>query len=283
MSYYKPIGNPAELQKKMAENPKFSRVTTTLDTGVSTTVMKRLHEFDVNLKQAPGENFKRMHPNSLARYIDFVQMMAQQQQQPGATADRMADIYEGDVFAGVMPALEAQNQPQKKILLLDIRDPEDYLKCHLATAQSFHFTRLNRSQNVWTPEIIKAINKDDWVILIYDLQEETATRMNVANGFFEKGINNVMVLAGGLREFAQRHSSLLVGECPVPIMQRPTLPERATVMSTCTRSKAGSVAGGSVADGASAVSRASMATSSRPRPLASSLARRSSSAVKGWH
>lgn len=115
---------------------------------------------------------------------------------------------------------------EKSFLLLDVRDPDGFTQCHLQGALHYPAPMLSRSVNPYLPEmynyvsfcilislIILKKNKEGKLIIIYDLDEKIA--VPTGNLFFEKGFDNVQVLTGGLREFAEQYPELVEGEIPL--------------------------------------------------------------------
>mmetsp|Transcript_25719 Transcript_25719/g.31176 ORF Transcript_25719/g.31176 Transcript_25719/m.31176 type:complete len:156 (+) Transcript_25719:171-638(+) len=114
-------------------------------------------------------------------------------------------------------------------LLLDMRDADDFAKCHINGALNYPAPMLSRSVNNFTPEILTYSNKEpDKIIIIYDSDERIV--VPAGNLFFEKGIDNVFVLSGGLKALAQNHPQLAEGQLPIP--SRPASPALSVRSST---------------------------------------------------
>eukprot|EP00038_Savillea_parva_P006211 m.162332 g.162332 ORF g.162332 m.162332 type:complete len:347 (+) comp12177_c0_seq1:49-1089(+) len=98
-------------------------------------------------------------------------------------------------------------------LVVDLRDPEDYERCHIRGAINFPASMLSRAQNHWSPEMYGYINKHDRMIVVYDLDEKIATR--AAETFVQRGVDNVFLLSGGLRVLCEKiPDGIVVGELP---------------------------------------------------------------------
>ena len=142
---------------------------------------------------------------------------------------------------------------QRQMLILDVRDKDDYDRCHIIGALHFPQIRLAHATNPYSlPEILRFKNKPNHIIVLYDLEEEITVAKRMGNVFFEKGADNVFVMAGGLREFVQTHNHLIVGECPVPIVAKSSRlgaygADKSTLGSYANRSVAGG--GGGVGAG----------------------------------
>nr|CAG4718430.1 unnamed protein product [Naegleria fowleri] len=113
------------------------------------------------------------------------------------------------------------------VLVLDVRDPEDFAKCHLQTAYSYPAATVNRTVNPFTFEMLSFKNHPQKKIVLYDRDEKIACP--VANLLFEKGFDNIVVLTGGLQEFFQKHPNLIVGEVPKEWI--PTEPKKKRLQS----------------------------------------------------
>lgn len=98
-------------------------------------------------------------------------------------------------------------------LLLDVQKEHLYDRCHIRSAINFDSSALNRTMNPYTPEIMKYMNKDETIIVVYDENEDLAAK--VVTNFTERGINNVFLLSGGLKLIARRGlHNLVTGPYP---------------------------------------------------------------------
>lgn len=186
-----------------------------------------------------------------------------------------------------------ETAPRREILLLDVRPREDYEACHIQGALSYPSATLSRAQNQFTREILYFRNRDNHIIVIYDLDEEVTVGNRIGNVLFERGVDNIFVLSGGLTEFVPRYPTLIVGVSPVavpdPPKERPgrrsSLGNGATTGPTVRLGSGRSGAGALVNDGgespahgqsdrfSTASANPSVASSHRPKALSSSLAK----------
>lgn len=283
MSYKKPLGDPNITQKRLIANPKYERVAATVDAGVNANTAKVIRENEVSVKQQKGELFKRMRPSSLAnaltKKLQELQLEAQMAQMSEEEANHlriaMGQNLPGGVSGGVVDQNDAvmrQHQmeyqlpkaPRKEIVVVDIRDREDFEQCHIGSALCYPHTKLSHAMHHFPPELLKYKNKENALVVMYDLEEELTVAKKCANIFVERGFDNIAVLSGGLKEFVQEHSAMIVGESPVPIIPKPAAlihGRRTLANRTNTSSVSGSTLGTSVA------------TSHKPKSLTSSLAR----------
>jgi centrosomal protein CEP41 len=292
MSYKPPIGDPDLLKKRLITNPKFDHVKSSVECGINGNLARMIRGAEPSIKQGQNEKFRRIRAAQLAQSLEeayleirmrefsmggvddevdrFIAHQRQQQQRP----PHVANIPAPPQLSPQRPASQLSTTggpggdfvlpqgPKKEYLVLDVRDREDYERCHILNALHFPPTKLSHATNPYTTEILAFKNKDNKVIVLYDLDEEVTVAKQVGNIFFEKGCDNVVVMAGGLKHFVQDFSHLVLGEPPVPIV--PKDPRIASRGGT-------SVSGGaSLAEGSKVHS---TTTSHKPKSLATSLAR----------
>jgi centrosomal protein CEP41 len=247
MSIPRPIGDAKILERRLDRNPKYEEVDSVVDTGSNVNLVRRMKENEVSVKRNPNENFRRVRPANIARHISDLVFPVQR-----------------DDFMPPPP------QPLR-VLLVDVRDKEDYDACHLKTAVHYPPAMLNRSTNNLTPELLAFRNKDNAIIVVYDLEEEVVVGRKVANIFFERGFDNICILSGGLKEFVQDFVEFVDGIPPCPIIPRKKVEPRRLPSASANQLNV---------DVAS--TRATSVTSHKPKSLATSLARRGD-AVQSWH
>lgn len=271
MSYKPPIGDPELLRRRIISNPKFDNVQPVVECGINANLAKLIQSAEPSVKQGKDELFRRVRASTIANALEELhleirmkeyEMLEQQQLQQQQQYYRQQ--------GGVPPQQQQQTPdeyqipkpPKKEYLILDVREREDYEKCHILSAVHYPPTKLSHATNPYTPEILAFKNKENKVIVLYDLDEEVVVARKVGNVFFEKGCDNVVIISGGLKEFVQNFSHLILGESPVPI-----LPKNQRVLSRGGTSVSG---GNSIAEGSKIHS---TATSHKPKSLSSSLAK----------
>eukprot|EP00667_Euglena_gracilis_P022838 EG_transcript_25574 len=104
--------------------------------------------------------------------------------------------------------------PEMKVVLLDVRQPEEYGVCHIMEASNYPHTMLSRSTNELTPQMFQNKNKEGVLMVCYDYDESLAPR--VCNTLIRKGIENVVLLTGGLRKYCRESHSNIFGTPPPP-------------------------------------------------------------------
>lgn len=242
MSVRPAIGDKDVLQRRTAANPKYNGVQAVVESGVTTQVAQYVRDSKIKLKQQPGEFFKRVRTDAVASFL--------RGQEPKVALEDGGFAHPMDEYGG---AENGADKPTIEYLLLDCRDGEHYEACHLKTALYYPKIKLNHATSPFLPEMYAYKNKDNKVIVLYDLDEEAV--VPIANVMFQKGIDNIAIIAGGLREFAQDYADLLTGPSPVPIVPRDTRMQRRADEATLARSEARST------------------VSRKPKSLSSSLAR----------
>ncbi|KAI9141263.1 hypothetical protein BKA69DRAFT_1075875 [Paraphysoderma sedebokerense] len=83
--------------------------------------------------------------------------------------------------------------PELPYLLLDIRDSDSFVRCHIVGAMNFPAILIKRDQ--LTSEFIYFRNKPNKLIIVYDEDESIAGL--AAQTLCERGIENVYLLSGG--------------------------------------------------------------------------------------
>jgi len=99
-------------------------------------------------------------------------------------------------------------KPVRPFLLLDVRDPDDYLRSHLVYSENYQHIRLNRAFDYETREMLRLKNQAGAIIVLYDADESLASRC--ATTLTQRGYDNVFMLSGGLRVAKIKYPESLV-------------------------------------------------------------------------
>eukprot|EP00906_Rhabdomonas_costata_P004385 RCo006481 len=110
--------------------------------------------------------------------------------------------------------LLTEAEPELKVVLLDMRTLEEYTACHIEEALSYPIAMLSRSTNPFIPEVFANKNKEGVVLVVYDYEEKISSLG--ATLMFEKGLDNVVLLSGGLRRYVEEGLPGVVGTPPPP-------------------------------------------------------------------
>ncbi|XP_014329118.1 centrosomal protein of 41 kDa isoform X1 [Xiphophorus maculatus] len=98
-------------------------------------------------------------------------------------------------------------------LLLDVRDRDQYDRCHIISAHSFPIAMLSRTMNPYTKEVLEYKNAVGKIIVVYDDDERIASL--AATTMCERGFENLFMLCGGLKVIAQKFpSGMTTGSFP---------------------------------------------------------------------
>ncbi|KPA82384.1 hypothetical protein ABB37_03462 [Leptomonas pyrrhocoris] len=242
MSVHAAIGDKDVLQRRTTTNAKYNGVQAVVESGVTAQVAQYMKESKIKTKQQPGELFKRTRTDAVASYL--------RGQEPKVALEDGGFAHPMDEYGG---AESGEGKQTIDYLLLDCRDLEHYEACHIKTALHYPKIKLHHATSPFLPEMYVFRNKENKRIVLYDLEEEAV--VPIANVMFQKGVDNVSIIAGGLREFAQDYAAMLTGPCPVPIVPRDVRMKRRADEATLARSEARST------------------MSHKPKALSSSLAR----------
>eukprot|EP00344_Euplotes_crassus_P009853 CAMPEP_0196999770 /NCGR_PEP_ID=MMETSP1380-20130617/4878_1 /TAXON_ID=5936 /ORGANISM="Euplotes crassus, Strain CT5" /LENGTH=264 /DNA_ID=CAMNT_0042416811 /DNA_START=14 /DNA_END=808 /DNA_ORIENTATION=+ len=94
------------------------------------------------------------------------------------------------------------------MLLLDLRDVEDYVMAHIKGAISFPSPNIARDK--FTKNIWQYKNKEDKIIIIYHKDEKCV--IEAAELLVEKHFENIYIMNNGFEEFSQENPLLIEGK-----------------------------------------------------------------------
>eukprot|EP00193_Tetraselmis_chui_P004750 CAMPEP_0177751784 /NCGR_PEP_ID=MMETSP0491_2-20121128/563_1 /TAXON_ID=63592 /ORGANISM="Tetraselmis chuii, Strain PLY429" /LENGTH=230 /DNA_ID=CAMNT_0019266929 /DNA_START=194 /DNA_END=883 /DNA_ORIENTATION=+ len=177
-----PIGGKDSLNKRVPKSTKYDKVKGVVNSGFN---MKKLEDkFDgrlANIRFRRDENVRRIKIRELEEIL------------------RTESV---------------------DVLLLDLRDEDDYAQMHIRGAKNYPARMLSRAMNPFTPAILEQSNREaeNKIIVIYDSDERKA--IVSGNLFFEKGVDNAFMLAAGLMEVSKQIPWMMDGDnIPPEIMQ----------------------------------------------------------------
>ncbi|XP_076588454.1 centrosomal protein of 41 kDa [Chaetodon auriga] len=111
--------------------------------------------------------------------------------------------------------------PDCPYLLLDVRDRDQYDRCHIISAHSFPIATLSRTMNPYTKEVLEYKNTAGKIIIVYDEDERIASQ--AATTMCERGFENLFMLSGGLKVVAQKFpEGMATGSIPASCLSSPT-------------------------------------------------------------
>jgi centrosomal protein CEP41 len=110
-------------------------------------------------------------------------------------------------------------------LLLDVRDRDDYVQCHIVSAASYSKANLSRATNYESKEMLAYKNKPGKIIIIYDEDERLAH--SAATTLVQRGYDNLFMLSGGMKvSYKLFPEALLTGTPPTSICPGKTSQQR---------------------------------------------------------
>ncbi|KAM7397180.1 hypothetical protein PAMP_020173 [Pampus punctatissimus] len=119
------------------------------------------------------------------------------------------------------PEVSDRPYPDCPYLLLDVRDREQYDRCHIISAHSFPIATLSRTMNPYTKEVLEYKNAAGKIIIVYDEDERIASQ--AATTMCERGFENLFMLSGGLKVIAQKFpEGITTGSIPTSCLPSPT-------------------------------------------------------------
>ncbi|KAM9807668.1 centrosomal protein of 41 kDa-like [Neosynchiropus ocellatus] len=236
------IGDPEFLNRRIPMNRRYLHIKTVLDTGYSMSkYLEKLDEMHKNYRFRKGEIFKRLMVTKLAELIlsvgasmnkstasdniDLVPVM-DLEKPPKATSCRSTLL---SVITGVGQMSVQPNDPvvvndtsvdlnvpypDCPYLLLDVRDREQYERCHIISAFSFPRTMISRTMIPYPRIMLDYKNAPGKVIILYDEDERLA--VSVATYMCEKGFKNLFMLSGGLKVISIKFpEGMVTGSFPI--------------------------------------------------------------------
>ncbi|KAL9653112.1 hypothetical protein ABK040_006330 [Willaertia magna] len=226
MSLIKPIGDQKILQKKPPRSVKYEHVQSSVDTGISMSkLLKKIAEDGVPKRD---EKFGRMKNTEIAKFV-YIKVQKEKPEEDEDEALYEAEISSrnsaADAVHQVNPIMVKSRlsseitSEENTILLLDIRDIDEYKKCHIISSVCYPASTMNRSVNPFTAEMLHFKNHPVKKIVLYDNDEKTV--INAANVMFERGFDNVYILNKGLIGFVEKYSELIEGEIPEEWLPKP--------------------------------------------------------------
>lgn len=219
---------PKPLPKTNASK-KYEDLKPVVDSGM--TVPKLIAQLKNRMPQ--GEIFRRIRPKRLVELLSLHAYELQEKERLAAEQDQDqgADAPEGEVpnyhhmHSSIVFNDQAPSQrPEPKrtvdcpFILLDVRDEEEFERCHITMAENYPKARLSRATGQFTPEILAFRGHPDKMIVVYCDYGQTSGE--AAQMFAEREFDNIFLLHGGLADFAEEYPNLVgPGEPPKPLNQ----------------------------------------------------------------
>lgn len=227
------FGNP--MDKKVPESKKYAHVTSSIDTGASAKHVS-VPSAGATAKRR-DEIFKRIKCSTLVRFLSERQVTESVYalgsdagdarstssvvaskalvtlSSPSVVAKAPASIASvASVPGSVLSIINSDItvSEARDLVLLDLREPEEFARCHLPLAESYPATKLNRDQ--FHPDLMRCKRDPSKLLVVYHSNEQTTAA--AATLLVQKGWETVHALNGGFEEMAQSYAEVLEGELP---------------------------------------------------------------------
>jgi centrosomal protein CEP41 len=205
------------LNSKLKSNPKYEKVQSVVKTGKTTKMVETISDSLVAKRR--GENYRRIKASTLVKLIAEVEptesvfnMITETQvtETDKENADAQSILsFSGESFATTVTCTTEMLgiTADTKIVLLDMRDPDEYNQCHIQEALNFPSPGITQDRQI--AKLLRMKNDDTKKIILYMWDERKGTQC--AKLMHEKGFNNVFLLSGGMEKFAVEHKDQLIG------------------------------------------------------------------------
>lgn len=220
---------PAKPLPKTNFSDRFAGAKATIDTGM--TVPKLVAS--LKNRMPTGEIFRRIRPKKLVQLL-VMHMDELEEKERLARGDQAVEpevddqgvpahhhMHSSLVFddkRGPAPAALGPGSVDCPFILLDMRDEDEFDKCHIMLARCHPKARLSRATGQFTPEIMSYQDRTDGMVVLYC--DYGGVSGEAAQMFAERGFHNVFLLHGGLADFADEYPDI-VGPGEPPKSQTP--------------------------------------------------------------
>jgi rhodanese-related sulfurtransferase len=216
------------LDKRVPESKKYSHISSSLDTGASA---KKIQPVSSNVAaKRRDEIFKRIKPSTLVRMLQEADVPESVYAMGGGSeagdgrsassvvaskAGRVAPTTVASVTSvagSVLSLVETDTtvSEARDLVLLDLRERDEFDRCRLPTAVSYPAALINRDQ--FCPELHRCKREPSKLLVVYHTNE--GTTIGVAKLLVEKGWENVHALTGGFEEIISSYPEVVDGEIP---------------------------------------------------------------------
>jgi centrosomal protein CEP41 len=196
------------MERKVPKNDKFAHIPGRLDTGLTVAKVKFITAQEFAKRR--NEIFFRLSKGQLYQLYGEYEAVEN---------ESMNDCYEYGGMSSpkiVTYSEDAEAINVKPYLIFDVREPEDYLRCHLLHARTYPFTMMRRDKV--HPELFNFKNKPETLIIIYCDDEKMSA--DAAKLLVDRGADNIFLLTGGRLEFGAVYPSFVEGELPAACMPK---------------------------------------------------------------
>lgn len=212
------------LERRIPRSAKYAHIESKLDTGLTINKVKVVTAKEYRMRR--DEIFFRISCDQL--YDLYNEYEADERETIGET------LYNSSRGGPKIVTYSEESKPEyiKPYLILDVREVHDYNSCHLLHAKSYPYTLIRRDYLL--PEIYTFKNKEETLIILY-CDDERISR-DTAKTLVDRGIDNVFLLEGGLKEFCGLYPAFVEGNIPFPVQINRKSSTSSTPSSSLTRS-----------------------------------------------
>lgn len=231
----KGFGPPPD--KKIPENKKYSHIASSIDTGASAKKAGTAPSTS-GIARRRDEIFKRIKAATLVQLIQEREGLENEsvyamgpgsENHPGqsqcgvSNSSVIASKAGGATQASLAPSVtsvagsvlsviqsDITVSEARDLVLLDLREPDEFAKCHLPMAESYPVTKLNRDQ--FSPDLLRCKRDTGKLLVVYHIND--AQTAAAASLFVQKGWENTHCLSGGFEELVASYPEVLQGDVP---------------------------------------------------------------------
>lgn len=227
----KQSGHAVAAEKRLPQSTKYEGIQSTLDTGASAS--KRPPPMPPGMvAQRRAEEFKRIRPATLSAMLEQYQEDGLESVFNHGADDRndRASLCSVRSAAGPAPAksraaasmvscagsvlsiIESDTNlaDSRKLVLLDLREQDEYAKCRIPFAISYPATMIN--QDRFIPELNTCKRDSSKLLVVYHTNDGTTSA--VATLLLRKGWDSVHCLSGGFEDMLNNYPEVLEGDIP---------------------------------------------------------------------
>jgi len=240
-----------DLTKRVPSNTKFAHITSSINTGSKVGAKGEAPTANAVAKRR-NEIFKRAKLSTLARLIkenevsesvfaladyddrgDAASTSAVVRAPASVSQAPTAVSATGSVVSVIESDIGFMENPD--FVLFDLREEDEFMKSHIATAISYPATNIGRDK--FSPELFRMKSQQDKIVIVYHDDDRTCAPF--ATHLVQKGWDNIYVLSGGISEARESYPEIIEGDLPAPA-KSPQRPKTGmTVSSTASRSAVG--------------------------------------------
>lgn len=190
------------MEKRVPKNERYANVKATIDTGMTVDKVKFVTAREYSKRR--DEIFFRITKHQLYELYSAYEQ------------DEFESISEtakaGEDVRVVTYSEASEPEYSKPYLILDVREPQDFNVYHLLQARTFPYTMLRRDR--LHPDVYAFRNKPESLIIV--CCEDERISIDCAKTLVDRGIDNVYLLTGGMKEFAYDYPAFVEGFPPMP-------------------------------------------------------------------